>query len=204
MKQTIAMMAAAFASLLFAGSVLAHHSGSMYQTTPIWIKGTVVGFEHVNPHTTITLEDRSGGQVRQWAVEGPGQSQLERMGIGMDFPRIGAVVEFCAFPYKSTEELSRLFPGVDFANRRTAPQFVAGHVMVLQNGEKEFWEPHGVLSECIRSSTIQRQSWLDFINANARARQGWCEQRQYAIVQSSPTLRDLVAEINRLIAYPCQ
>jgi hypothetical protein len=55
--------------------------------TAVWIQGTVVRFEHKNPHTIITLEDRSeDGQVREWSVEGPGQSRLDRFGIGANSP----------------------------------------------------------------------------------------------------------------------
>jgi hypothetical protein len=211
MTKSTAVLAAGLAALACAASLQAHHSGYMYETTPLWIKGAVVGFEHVNPHTVITLEDRSeGGQVRRWAVEGPGQSQLDRMGIRTDILKVGDVVQFCAFPYKSVAELSRMWPGVDFAARRTlqradglSPQFVAGHVMVMPNGEKRLWEPHGLISECIRSSDDQRQSWLDFLNANASVREAWCEQRGYSQVQSTASLREFVEEVDGSIDTPC-
>jgi hypothetical protein len=183
----------------------------MYEKTPVWVKGRVVRFDHVNPHTLIMLEGSSqDGQVRRWAVEGPGQSQLDRMGMSMDVPKIGAVIEFCAFPYKSPDELSRMFPGVDFSARRASrgpdgsPQYVAGHVMVLPDGERRLWEPHGVMGECMRTSDDQRQSWLHFLNANARARQAWCEQRGYMQAQSNTSLRKFVEEINGLIEMPCR
>ena len=191
--------AAAIAALACAGSAEAHHSGSMYDPTPVWIKGTVVRFQGIEPHTVTTLEERSeGGEVRRWAVEGPPESALDRRravegpdqfllgrgGIDEDIPKIGDVIEVCAFPYKSTAELSRLFPGVDFSNRRrpldsdgSPLQLVAGHVLVMPDGRKHLWEPHGVLGECIRSTDNQRQSWLDFLNTSPGARQAWCEQR---------------------------
>lgn len=94
---------AGLAALACAGSLQAHHSGYMYERTPLWIEGTVVRVEHVNPHTVIWLEDgtEDGRQVLRWAVEGPSQSELDRIGVGMDVPKIGDVVQFCAFPYKS-------------------------------------------------------------------------------------------------------
>jgi hypothetical protein len=53
----------------------------------------------VNPHTVITLEDRSeDGQVRRWAVEGPPEAALDQRGIGTDVPKVGDTLEFCAFP----------------------------------------------------------------------------------------------------------
>lgn len=211
MQKTIAVWAAALATLAWAGALQAHHSGYMYATTPVWVKGTVVGVERVNPHTVINLEDTGeDGQMRRWAVEGPGLAQIERMRIGMDVPQVGDVVQFCAFPYRSAAELSRIFPGVDFSARRlgqatdgSARQFVAGHVMMTADGEKRFWEPHGLISECIRNSNEPRRSWLDFLNSSPRARDGWCEQRRYAAVQSSESLQEFVAEIDGLIDRPC-
>jgi len=185
MKKTLAVWAMLIAALACAGSLRAHHSGIMYNPTPIWIDGTVVRFEGVDPHTITTLEERSAdGQIRRWAFEGPGQSQLDRMGISMDVPKVGDVFEFCAFPYKSAAELSRIYPEADFLGRRSfldadgfgsSPQFVWGHVMVIPDGEKQLWNPHGVTSECMRSSDDQRQSWLDFLNSNTRVRQAWCQ-----------------------------
>lgn len=208
----IATPAAALAALAFAGGLRAHHSGYMYETAAVWIKGTVVRIERVNPHTLISLEDRNeSGQVLRWAVEGPGQSQLERMGIAADGPSVGDVIEFCAFPYKPVEELSRMFPGVDFSARRAAagasnssPQFVAGHVMVMADGEKRLWEPHGLLSECIRSSADPWRSWLDFLDTSARARDAWCEQRRYTHVSSTAALVELVESIDGSLAEPCE
>ena len=212
MRKGIAVWAAGLTALACTGSLRAHHSGYMYETTPIWVKGAIVRFEHVNPHAIITLEDRSeDGQVLRWAVEGPSQSQLDQMGIGIDIPKVGDAIEFCAFAYKPAAELSRMFPRVDFSVRRlspatdgSSPQFVAGQVMVMPDGEKKLWEPHGVISECIRSSDDQRQSWLDFLNTNPRVRQGWCEQRGYTHVQSTASLREFVEEINSSIDNPCE
>jgi hypothetical protein len=211
MKRTMAIRAAGLAALACAGPLEAHHSGSMYDPTPVWVGGTVIRFESIDPHTITTLEERSAdGALRRWAVEGPGRSQLDRMGIGMDVPQVGDVIEFCAFPYKSAAELSRIFPGVDFSVRRSsedsdssAPQFVWGHVMVTPGEEKRLWNPHGLLSECIRSSDDQRQSWLDFLNSSSSARQGWCQQRGYAHVRTSVSLSELVEEIDRSLDQPC-
>lgn len=199
----------AIVALASAGSLRAHHSGNMYETTPVWVSGKVVGFENIDPHTITTLEDGSAdGQVRRWAVEGPGRSQLDRMGLGADLPEAGDVIGFCAFPYKPPAELSRMFPGVDFSALRSSPdtdspQSVAGHVMVMPDGERRLWEPHGLISECVRSSDDQRQSWLDFLNSNSRARQAWCQQRGMESVQSTASLREFVEQINGLIAIPC-
>lgn len=193
--------AAALAALACAGSLQAHHSGYMFQTTPIWVKGTVVRFEGVNPHTITTVEDKSdGGRVQRWAIEGPGQFQLERMGVEADVPKIGDVIEVCGFPYK--EEFSSRARAVD--SDGSPLQRIVGHVLVSPDGRKRLWEPHGLLSECIRSSDEPRQSWLDFLNADARAHDVWCDQRRYTVQQSNAPLQAFADEINGLTAMPCK
>lgn len=211
MKKKMAAWTGGLAALAFSGLLEAHHSGYMYQTTPMWVMGTVISFEGIDPHTITTVEERSAdGQVRRWAVEGPGQTQLDLMGIS-DVPRIGDAIEFCAFPYKSPAELSRMFPGLGASNPSrpatvdgSAPQRVAGHVMARSNGEMQLWEANGVIGECIRSSDFQRQSWLDFVNSDSRVRQSWCAQTGYTPVLENASLREFVQEVNSSIDNPCR
>jgi len=192
---------AAIAALAVGGLVQAHHTGFMYEQTPIWIKGTVVRFERVNPHSIITLEDKSAdGRVRRWAVEGPGQFELDRVAIPEGFPKVGDALEFCGFPYK--EEYSARFRSQDADG--TPRQLLAGHVMVTSDGQKEFWEPHGTISACILSSNYPKQSWLDFVKSNPRARHGWCEQRARASVQAAASLSELIGEIDAAIGNACR
>ena len=204
--------AAALAALVCTGSAAAHHSYLSYQTTPLWIEGSVVRFEHVNPHTRITLEERSAdGQVRLWAIEGPPPAELDRRGIGVHVPNVGERLKVCAFAYKSVAELSRIWPEVDFSTPRwseiidgSSPRFVAGLVMVTSDGKRQLWEGHGVLSECMRSSDDPRQVWLDFVNSNPGVRQIWCTQRRdYSVVRLDASLGELVEEVNRSLVDPC-
>jgi hypothetical protein len=208
MNAKIAARAAGLAAALGCGAPLqAHHSGYMYEVTPTWVKGTVVRFERINPHSVVTLEDRSeDGEVRRWIVEGPPRNELDRRGVAADFPQIGDTLQFCAFPYKSAEQLSRRWPGVDFSWRSQAatdgsPPRVAGHVMVTADGTKVFWEPHGLLGECVRGSAEPRQSWLAFLTANARA---WCEQRGRSEDWSTAASRDFMAELDAAMGNPCE
>jgi hypothetical protein len=85
-----------------------------------------------------------------------------------------------------------------------SPRFAAGHVLVKSDGSMHLWEPHGLISECMRSSNDQRQPWLDPLDADARAHQLWCEQRGYAAVQSNAWLKEFVDEIDGLLADPCK
>jgi hypothetical protein len=205
---------AVLAALACVSSIRAHHSGYMYQTTPFWISGEVVRIELKNPHTIMTLEDRSeNGQVRLWAVEGPSQTELDR--TGADAPRAGDTIEVCAFPYKSADEITRdarITPPLGASARQwlsvsatdgSSPRFVAGHVLVTGDGQMRPWEPHGIIAECIRSSNDERQPWVDFLNASPRARELWCQQKRYTPVQSNAPLRQLVEELDRLLDDPC-
>jgi len=209
-RTRIAVSAAWLAVLVLAVSLEAHHAGIMYAPTPLWVAGTVVQFEDIDPHTITTIEERDAdGQVRRWAIEGPARFQIDDMGIRADAPRVGEVVTFCAFPYKSGAELSRLFPdavfsGPRFADSVASPRFVEGHVMVRPNGERRLWDPHGILGECIRSSDEPRQAWLNFLNSSPRALRVWCEQRQYAHVRSTPALGALVEEVDGRLDAPCR
>ena len=211
MNRATRVWAGALIVLACVGTVRAHHSGSMYDTAPVWITGRVVAFEPSNPHTVTMLEATSAdGQPSRWAIEGPGQSQLGRMNAGMDVPAVGQVITVCAFPYRSVEELSRMFPEADFSSSRvlqgtdgSSPRYVAGHVMLMPDGEWRLWEPHGLISACVLSSGIPRESWVGFLSTNDRARRLWCEQRRYSHVRSTASLQALVEELNSAIADPC-
>jgi hypothetical protein len=49
-----------------------------------------------------------------------------------------------------------------------------------------------------------RQAWVDFLNADSRARQGWCEQRGREAVRSDVSLQAFVQEIDGLLETPCE
>jgi len=212
MRKSIAICLAAIVALLAAGALPAHHSGSMYDPTPVWIQGNVVSFEDINPHSLTTLEQRRpDGQIRRWIVEGPGQAQIDRRRDGLYLPQVGDSVTFCAFPYKSVEELARMFPEADFSNRRFAeegddssPRFVWGHVMVRPDGQIRIWNPHGVFAECIRSADGERGPWLDLLNGDSRTWQLWCQQTDYTSVESNASLSEFVREINDSLDNPCR
>lgn len=196
--------------LACAAELQAHHTGSMYRTTPVWIAGTVVGFDDINPHTLTMLEERmEDGTVRRWRVEGPGRSQLAGNGGGQVVPGVGDFIEVCGFPYRSVEELSRMFPEAGFAASQTfadpgvAQQTVAGHILVMSDGALQLWEPHGLISECIRSSGRPTESWLGFLRNDSRALRGWCEQRRYAHVEETASLREFIETIDRPLDGPC-
>jgi len=214
MRKTATTLATGLAALACAGFARAHHSGYMYQTTPIWISGAVIRFDLKNPHTIITLEDRSqNGEVRLWAVEGPSQTEIDRMNINDQIPKVGDTIAVCAFPYRSAEEIARdpRIGGGDGSTRRSSPttdgsspQFVAGHVIKMTDGEMRFWEPHGFIAECLRGSDANRQAWVDLLNANPRAREYWCKGRRSAAVQANESFIGLVEAIDGSLYEPCK
>ena len=78
------------------------------------------------------------------------------------------------------------------------------NVMVTPDGNRRFWDPHGLISECMRSSDDQRQSWLEFLRSDQRALNAWCQQRAYEAVRTNAALTAYVSEIDGLLASPCR
>ena len=209
---------AGLAALACAGSVQAHHSHLDYQTTPIWISGTVTRFELKNPHAITTLEGRSeNGQVLVWTVEGPSQTGLDRRGSSDEYlPKVGDTLEVCAYLYRPVEEIAsdpRLVPYLDDSILRrleatttegASPRLILGHLLVTAGGAMRVWEPYGLISECMRSSNDPTQSWIERLNANPEARKFWCDQRGRDAVQSNAALKGFVEETNLLLAEPCK
>ena len=203
MSRAMAVRAGApamLASLFCAGAALAHHSGYMYQSTPVWISGTVIDAEPRNPHTWTTVEVTSAGTLRRWVVEGPGQSQLERMGIAADLPQAGDTVTFCAYPYR--EEYLAQFSSTDADG--TPRQLIEGHVLVRPDGAMRFWDPHGLLSACMRSGDLDRQQWLDFLRSDSRVTAAWCQQQAFEAVRTDEALSALVEQIDTELDEPCR
>jgi hypothetical protein len=218
MKTKAAIGLAGLAALACAGSVQAHHTHYLYQTTPIWISGTVTRFELKNPHAITTLEGRSeNGQVLVWSVEGPSQAELDRRnGSGEYLPKVGDTLEVCAYPYRPAEEIARDSRLPDWrldasvhqrletsTTEGSSPRLILGHMLVTTGGAMRVWEPYGHISECMRSSNEPRRSWIELLNANPEARKFWCDQRGKAIQANAPS-KGFVEEINVLLAEPCQ
>jgi hypothetical protein len=208
---------AGLAALACAGSVQAHHSHLLYQTTPVWISGTVTRFELKNPHAITTLEGRSeNGQVLVWTVEGPSQSGLDRRSGNDEYlPKVGDELEVCAYPYRPVEEIaadSRLWR-LDASTRQrlessttegSSPRLILGHILVATGGATRVWEPYGLIGECMRSSSDRRQLWIERLNTNQEAHEFWCDQRERTAVQSNASLKEFVEQTNAQLDEPCE
>jgi hypothetical protein len=186
----------ALAALVCAGSAAAHHSNiSIDASTPVWVKGTVVRYEIVNPHTMIELEETtSDGQVKRWTVEGPNLRRIENMDVDKSFLSEGDVVEVCGFTPK------RL---LDPANPNgPRPPFIDGFLLVKANGQRSPWGSYGKMENCVRPGD-ETQSWVQFLNVNRFARYLWCNYPYRTTVPTIAASSALVDEINRLMASPC-
>lgn len=194
MKRRVAL-AATIAALAAAGPLLAHHSISAIDTsTPVWVKGTVVHYEIVNPHTMVEVEETtSDGQVKRWTVEGPPLRRIQNQDVDESFIGEGDVVEFCGFTPK------RL---LDPANPHgLRPPFIHGHLIVKADGRMSPWGSYGKMENCVRPGDGV-QPWVQLLNADAFARLLWCNPYRATV----PTIAEssaLVDEINRLMASPC-
>jgi hypothetical protein len=197
----------AFAALVWAGSLAAHHSVSMFDvSTPIWVKGTVVGFELINPHAMILLEETSeDGAISSLSIEGPGIRPVRRsFDPESDLVQAGDVIEVCAFALKAEFATGRRPPDSDGYPRR----FLHGHVLMMPDGQRRLFGSYGNLGECIRSDDEQRDAWLRFLNAgDTRLRNLWCGQRsaqRRAANESTAESIAFVEEINGLLDNPCR
>jgi hypothetical protein len=129
------LTAVGFVSLLYA-----HHSNSMFDMSAhVWLTGTVVRYEPVNPHAIIELEVTEDGRTSRWIVEGPNPSRLGRLGVDGDFARVGDVIEVCGFFGK--DDVSR-------------DSRVHGHVVIRPDGKRWQWGPYGNLERC-----VNRDEW---------------------------------------------
>jgi hypothetical protein len=196
MKST-AVMATALAALFCIGSVAAHHSISMFDIgKPVWVKGTVVRFEPVNPHILFALDESTAdGQARRWTIEGSGLNSFNRRGLGPDFLQAGDVIEVCGFALK--EELARR----DVTAGSLSRPDIHGHVLIMPDGQMQIFGGYGKTENCIRP-TDDVSSWVEFLNGNRMARDVWC-MRRFGASFPSVAPQGFVAEVDRSLANPC-
>jgi hypothetical protein len=140
------LMTASLAVLLALTSteaLLAHHSIVNFDTTtPVRLKGTIVRFHAINPHSVIYL-DAPGpdGQIRRWAVEGPSIFQLTRMGIATDFLRPGTVIEVCGYLHK--ENVIWQIATTEAGAASLGGRLLNAETMVTPDGKEQSWGDYG-------------------------------------------------------------
>lgn len=133
--------------LASAGSLAAHHSLAQYDTnTAVRVKGTIVRFERVNPHTILFIDERTpDGEIERWAVEGPAPNQLGRRGFGLDFFRPGDVIEACGYVVKEGVSSRRTLPieTVSSTPKSVSGRIMDGELIVMPDGRKYVWSDYG-------------------------------------------------------------
>jgi hypothetical protein len=150
-KMTMSVWAATLVIVL-ASSLLAHHALAQFDTTtPITVRGTVVLFQRVNPHSLLVLDEkRETGQIRRWIVEGPNALQLTRKSIDKDALKVGDIVEVCGYVIKPGFDSQRTIfsepPDLHLktpAEVSVTGQNMDGELLVMPDGQKRVWSDYG-------------------------------------------------------------
>jgi hypothetical protein len=92
MRTMHAVVVAGVGLLLAAGPVRAHHafSSEFDVKKPLTLKGTVVKWEMINPHSWFHIEVKDpDGTVVEWMVEGGSPNSLIRQGVTKNSIQIG-------------------------------------------------------------------------------------------------------------------
>lgn len=143
MKKMTTGWLAVLAALVSGGSLLAHHSLANYDTTTaVRVKGTIVQFHQINPHSIIFLDQQgTDGQTHRWAVQGPAVLQLKRSGFAKDVLKPGDVVEVCG--YLPKEAVIWQIAGSD---TETSPsgRLINAEALVMPDGKQQSWGDYGV------------------------------------------------------------
>jgi Family of unknown function (DUF6152) len=102
-KKRWALVGVAMGFLLVSRPVLAHHGSANFEINQVsTIKGTVVGYELINPHVKITLKvEQEGGKAVEWYVEGVSLNMMVRAGFKRDSMKAGDVVSVTGHPGKN-------------------------------------------------------------------------------------------------------
>lgn len=175
-------------------TVQAHHSSSMFDPSPLWVKGTVTAFEPVNPHSQILIEERQpDGTSISWTIEGSSAGRVGGVGAR---PQVGDVIEVCAFPLRAD---------IRTRNGRRDPYgksdaFAHGHLLVMESGHMALFGSYGKLDHCIRAGD-DAGHWVDFLDQYRRAAVAWCHALSLDVEATSPQV--FVAAVTERMEYQC-
>ena len=144
MKKMLTGVFAAVLALVPAGSLLAHHSIVAFDTTTaVRVKGKVVQFYPINPHSVIFLEQKGDdGTTQRWAAEGPAVFQLNRRGLAKDVLKPGDVVEVCGYVPKERTVWQIVSPDPNAIS--LAGRLINAEVLTMPDGQVQSWGDYGV------------------------------------------------------------
>jgi len=142
-RQTIGWLAV-LVTLVTTGSLPAHHSLANFDLTKaVHVKGTILEFHLMNPHSFIYLEQKDAdGQTRKWAAEGPSVSQFNRSGLTRDFFKAGTVIEICGYVPK--EALMWQIANSESGAVSPAGRLINAELLVTPDGKQQSWGDYGV------------------------------------------------------------
>jgi uncharacterized protein DUF6152 len=151
MKKIIAAWIGTIAVLTSAGLLSAHHSLAQFDTTKaVRVKGVVVMFERINPHSIIFLDQKlADGETLRWAVDGPHVAGLVRKGFEKDTLKVGDVVEVCGYVPKAGADPKLATATVPLGlNVNGIPPKISGRrmngeLLITPDGQKHIWSDYG-------------------------------------------------------------
>ncbi len=111
MRKLALAFAFGLVALLVSAPLMAHHGEANYDTdNVVSVKGTVSGFEFINPHTLITLDAKNDkGEIEKWNCEARSPGMLVRVG-GWDKNTLktGDVITVTGYRAKNGSPVMRL------------------------------------------------------------------------------------------------
>jgi hypothetical protein len=143
---------AAMLTLAAAGLLPAHHALVQFDTTKaVWVKGTVVRFERVNPHSLLIVDQEIGnGRTQRWVVDAPAVNHLGRLPLDENALRPGSIVEACGYVTKEGAARERTISTepISLSLKDTTPKTITGRVMngellVFPDGKRLPWSDYG-------------------------------------------------------------
>jgi len=156
MKRMTIGSLALLAALVSAGSLLAHHSLGNFDTTKaVRVKGTIVQFNLINPHSFLFLEEKvADAYPRRWAVEGPSVVQLTRSGFAKDALKVGDIVEICGYLPKENITWQIAMPE---NSTSIAGKLINGESLVMPDGKQRSWGDYG-FHKCFEAGFTDQHS----------------------------------------------
>ena len=130
------VLALGMAIQLTRGAIFAHHSfsGEFDNSIAVTLQGVVASVEMVNPHSFIYLDVKAHGAVERWALEGPGPTQLVRMGLDLKLINAGDELGACGYLARRDVVPTRTEPVTARAARK-----LQAAVLMMPNREKLVW-----------------------------------------------------------------